>query len=204
MGAWWRDGSSSVDDRRPAQLSGVLMRAPLLLLVLVLTAAPVLAADSVRTEAAGLRFNVPAAWTRVPAASDMRAAQFRIPRSGETGDDGELVLFHFGAGKGGGTQENVDRWLGQLTQPDGKPTKDVAVTTIRTVNGLKETIVDAPGTYAGMGGHGETPKTGWRLLGAVVEGPGGPWFWKAVGPDATIGGAKPGFEALLSSVEAHK
>jgi len=176
------------------------MRAPLLVLLLI--AAPALAADTARTEAAGLRFNVPATWTRVPAASDMRAAQFRIPRSGETADDGELVLFHFGAGKGGGTQENVDRWLGQLTQPEGKPTKDVAVTTIRTVNGLKETIVDAPGTYTGMGG--EPAKPGWRLLGAVVEGPGGPWFWKAVGPDTTIAAAKPAFEALLSSVEAHK
>ena len=113
-----------------------------------------------------------------------------------------MVLFHFGAGQGGGTQENIDRWLGQLTQPEGAATKDKAVTVIRTVNGLKVTAVDASGAYTGMAD--KTPKPGWRMLGAVVEGKGGPWFWKAVGPAATVAAAKDGFDALIGSVEAHQ
>ena len=159
-------------------------------------------AESQRTEATGLRFLVHSSWARVPAASEMRAAQFRLPKAGSDTEDGELVLFHFGSGQGGGTQDNIDRWLGQIAQPDGSPTTAKAVTLIRTVNGLKVTSVDASGSYTGMGD--KAPRTGWRLLGGVVEGKGGPWFWKAVGPATTIEAAKVGFETLLGSVEAHQ
>jgi hypothetical protein len=178
-----------------------------LLLVLAVAAAPVAAAETQaqRTEAAGLRFSVPADWTRVPAPSDMRAAQFRVPHTGNDAEDGELVLFFFGRGQGGSADQNVARWTGQFTQPDGKPSTDAAVVTIRTVNGLKQTSVDVGGTYkpAPMGGAGGADKPGWRLLGAVVEGDGGPWFWRLTGPDATVAAAKPRFEALLASLGAH-
>jgi len=42
------------------------------------------------------------------------------------------------------------------------------------------------------------------LLAAVIEGEDGPWFWKIVGPTATIAQTKPGFEELLLSVEPHR
>ena len=116
------------------------------------------------------------------------------------------MLFFFGKGQGGSAEQNVDRWTGQFTQPDGKPSKDAAVVTIRTVNGLKQTSVDVAGTYkpAPMGGAGGAAKPGWRLLAAVVEGDGGPWFWRLTGPEATVAAAKPQFEALLASLEAHQ
>jgi len=47
-------------------------------------------------------------------------------------------------------------------------------------------------------------KPGYRLLAAAIEGEGGPWFFRVVGPDATVKAAKPAFDALLESVEAHK
>jgi hypothetical protein len=172
--------------------------------VALLLSVPAMAAESVRTEAVGLRFAVPKAWTRVPAPSDVRAAQWKVP--GRDGQDGELVLFFFGKGKGGSVQDNLDRWSGQFTQPDGRPSRDAAVTTIRTVNGLRVTSVDLSGTYLGtqMGGPGAQPKTGWRMLAAVIEGEEGPWFFKAVGPSATIGDARSGFDGILASVEAHR
>src|SRR5262245_18078819 len=107
-------------------------------------------AEPVRTQAAGLRFAHPRQWTRVPAPSDMRAAQFRVPKAGGDTEDAEAVLFFFGAGKGGGTQENLERWYGQMTQPDGKASKDAGVVTIKTVKSLKVTMLDLPGTYKGM------------------------------------------------------
>jgi hypothetical protein len=181
------------------------MRRGLLVLLAVALAVPA-GADTLKSEAAGLRFRVPEDWSRVPAPSDMRAAQFRVPRSGSDGEDGELVLFFFGQGQGGSADQNLDRWTGQFTQPDGKPSKDAAVVTIRTVNGLKETSVDVGGTYqpAPMGGAGGAAKSGWRLLAAVVEGPGGPWFWRLTGPEATVGAAKPHFDDLLASLQPHQ
>jgi hypothetical protein len=175
------------------------------LLLLALTAGTAIAGE-VRTEAARLRFTLPSEWVRVPAPSDVRAAQWRIPHGPKDGEDGELILFFFGAGQGGKVEDNLDRWYAQFTQPDGRQSREAGVVTSRTVHGLKVTSLDLPGTYSGgtMGpGSGAKPKPGTRLLGAVVEGNGGPWFFKAIGPDATIAGAKAGFEAMLGSLEPH-
>ena len=181
------------------------MRALFGILLAIAVSSPA-SADSVRTQAAALRFSHPSEWVRVPANSDMRAAQFRIPKTGGDTEDAEAVLFFFGVGKGGGTQENLERWYGQMTQPDGKPSKDAGVVTIKTVKGLKITTLDLPGTYKGMPAPGApaTPKSGYRLLAAAIEGEAGPWFFRIVGPDATVKSAKPAFDALLESVEAHK
>ena len=177
-----------------------------LLLLLVVIATRVGAADTVRTEAVGLRFTVPAGWTRVPAASDVRAAQWRIPQASGDGQEGELVLFFFGKGKGGSAQENLDRWYAQVAEPDGRPSRDAGVVTIRTTNGLRVTSLDLPGTYRPMpaGGGGAEPRAGFRLLAATVEGDDGPWFFRAAGPEATMAAAKAGFESVLASVEPHR
>jgi hypothetical protein len=181
------------------------MRRALFLLVLVALAAPA-SAQTARTEAAGLRMTVPKAWTRVPAPSDMRAAQYRVPRAAGDGDDAELVLFFFGPGKGGSVQDNLNRWYGQFTPTDGRTSRDAATVATRTVGDLKVTTVDLAGTYAPgpMGGPAAGPKTGYRMLAAIVEGEGGPWFLKLIGPAATVGQAKTEFDALIGSVDAHQ
>jgi hypothetical protein len=174
----------------------------------LLVATTLALADPIRTQATGLRFSHPSEWTRVPAPSDMRAAQFRVPKAGADTDDGEAVLFFFGKGQGGSAEDNLARWRAQMVGPDGKPQKDAGVVTIKTVNGLKVTSLDLTGAYKAMpsaGGDGPgAPKAGYRLLAAMIEGKGGPWFFRIVGPDATVTAAKPGFQALLDSVEAHE
>lgn len=174
----------------------------------LLVAMAVLAAtvgSAARLEDVGLRYTVPSEWPRVPAPSDVRAAQYRIPRVPNDAEDGELVLFYFGKGQGGSTDDNLSRWYGQFTQADGRPSKEAAVVTIRNVKGLKITSVDLGGTYkpAPMGGNGGGTRPSWRLLGAIVEGSNGPWFFKATGPNETMRAAKEAFDALLASLEAH-
>lgn len=173
----------------------------------VLAAGAVFAEDVKRQQDAGLRYAVPMAWARVPAPSDMRAAQFTIPAAAGGGEAGELVLFFFGAGQGGGAEQNLQRWYGQFQQPDGKPSSEAAVVTIRTINGLKVTAVDVSGTYSGMPPRGGAPTAGkpdYRMLAAVVEGEGGPWFFRATGPSKLMATAKPAFDAMLESVEPHR
>lgn len=172
-------------------------------LLVLFVAVPAMAGETVKTEAAGLRFSVPKQWTRVPAPSDMRAAQYKVPHAGTDAEDAELVLFYFGRGKGGGVQENLDRWYGQFERPDGKPVADAAVLTIRKVDGLKVTAVDVAGTYSGMAPK-SAPKPGTRMLAAIVEGEVGPWFFRLIGPDATVASAKNDFDALLGSLEVHQ
>ena len=53
------------------------------------------------------------------------------------------------------------------------------------------TWIDARGTLlpSTMGSGPSTPQPGFRLLGAVVEGEGGPWFFKVTGPESTLAAA---------------
>ena len=41
-----------------------------------------------------------------------------------------------------------------------------------------------------------------RLLVAMVEGPGGPWFFKLMGPEATVSEARDDFDAMLQGLSA--
>lgn len=163
--------------------------------------------DMIRSEAVGLRFSVPREWTRVPAPSDVRAAQWKLHRAPGDHEDGEVVLFFFGTGKGGSAEENLDRWYAQFTPVDGRPSRDAAVVTIRTVRGLKVTSVELAGTYrAGPTTDGPLPppKPGFHMLAAVIEGDEGPWFLKAIGPERTIAAARSGFDATLGSLAPHR
>jgi len=182
------------------------MRRPAVTFVL-LAAVAALATEMIRTEAAGLRFAVPRTWDRVPAPSDVRAAQWKARHAAGDTEDAEVVLFFFGKGKGGGVDENLDRWYGQFTEPDGRAARDAAVVTIRTVNGLRVTAVDLAGTYKPgqmPSGPLPPPKRDFRMLAAVIEGEDGPWFLKMTGPQRTMAAAKPDFDAVLASLTPHR
>jgi hypothetical protein len=129
----------------------------------------------------------------------MRVATYVI---GEGDDESECGVFYFGAGQGGDVDANISRWIGQFQQPDGSNSKDKAKMGTRQVSGLKVTTIDLTGTYMSGGMSGQpTAKPGFRLLGAIVEGPQGPVFFKMTGPDAAVTLKRPQFEQLLGSVK---
>jgi hypothetical protein len=140
----------------------------------------------------GLSFRVPVAWKDVPPSSTMRKAQFRLPppEGGDLEDGADLVLYFFGPGQGGGVEDNITRWLGQFQAPDGSPLPESAAQREHfQANGLTVSTVRANGSYVApmMPGAPEThDETGWALYGSIVEGDGGPWFFKATGPQATM------------------
>lgn len=141
----------------------------------------------------GLRIELPAGWMSVPPASSMRAAQAIIAGPG---GPAELAVFHFGAGQGGDIDANIQRWISQITPDPGTgPQRE----TFETTGGLRVTWVDAEGTLQpgqmGMGPATAQPHS--RLLGAVIEGEGGPWFFKATGPDLTLAGQRLAFRGML-------
>jgi hypothetical protein len=175
------------------------MRNFLFVAVLAASAASVFAES-----AAGVRWTAPAGW-KAEAARPMRAATYSIPLS--AGDQGtaECVVNYFGPGQGGGVEANIERWRGQVLGADGKPA--TAKIDKRTAKGIPITLVDASGTYTGMGGPmmaGSTPAAGYRLMGAIVEGPGGSVFFKLTGPAKTIAAQQKNFELLLASIQPDK
>lgn len=145
-----------------------------------------------------LAVELPEAWVEETPANTMRQAQARIP--GDAGD-GEFALFHFGPGGGGGVEANIQRWLGQIEPaPGGEPereTFEVAGLTVHTVVG-QGTLTASPMT---MQGGDPEPQPDQMLLGAVVEGPGGPWFLKATGPTATLEPFRDEFFRMVRDLE---
>ncbi|MCG3128713.1 MAG: hypothetical protein CHACPFDD_03604 [Phycisphaerae bacterium] len=150
-----------------------------------------------------LKFDPPAEWRSVPPPSAMRKAQYVLPRVEGDELDGELIVYYFGPGEGGGVRDNLERWKGMFHGPDGKRVADDAVREESfEANGLKVTWLDISGQYAPApmaGGADTTPRDKFRMLAAVVETSGGPWFFKAIGPQATLEKHRTGFKTLLES-----
>jgi hypothetical protein len=152
--------------------------------------------------AGGLKWTDPPGWKPL-GERPMRAATYAVPAAAGDKEGGECAVFYFGAGQGGGVQANIDRWIGQFQLPDGKPAGSAAKTAKETVNGLPVTTIDLSGTYMASGGPmaaAQTPKPGYRLLGAIVEGPQGAVFFKFTGPAKTVAAAQPVFRALMKSI----
>ncbi len=136
----------------------------------------------------------------------MRIGEFVLPRADNDAEDASLVIYFFG-GTGGSVQANLDRWLGQLTQPDGRRTKDVAKMSSRLINGLSVTSFDATGTYVAEvtpGSPERFNKPGFRMRAAVVQTPDGPYFIKVVGPTRTVTRWDRDFETFLQTVRYTK
>jgi hypothetical protein len=158
---------------------------------------------SLTTHAAGLTFTAPDTWKKVATASSMRVAQYALPRAAGDTQDAELVVYYFG-GSGGTVEANIERWVGQMQQPDGRPSSAVAKRQSRTVNGLKVTLVDVPGTYVAEMTPGASQRhnsPNFHLRAAVIETTNGPYFIKLTGPAKTIAAAEQSFELFLSSVK---
>jgi hypothetical protein len=132
----------------------------------------------------------------------MRMATYQV---GEGASSAECAVFYFGLGQGGDIQANIDRWIGQFSQPDGSDSKSHARIDSHSVAGLKMTTIELTGTYlGGMGGpmSGQSVEhAGWRLLGAIIEAPQGPVFFKLTGPDASVSAARADFDQLVASVK---
>ncbi|MGE0129874.1 MAG: hypothetical protein AB7U82_17470 [Blastocatellales bacterium] len=142
-----------------------------------------------------VKWAAPARWEAKPA-SGMRAATYLIPTAKGDSEGAECAVFE---NLGGGVQANIDRWIGQFEKTDNAPIQKQ-----ETVNGLNVTTVDVSGTFKGGGpmmGQSSGPKVGYRLLGAIAEGPEGEVFFKLTGPAKTVAAAQAEFLTMLKSLK---
>lgn len=144
----------------------------------------------------GMAWQTPKRWVEVMA-SGMRLATYVVPAPTAGGEEGRCAVYYFGPGQGGGTEANIERWIGEFEQP-GAPQR-------RTyeVRGLKVAQVEVAGTYLAHAGAAEgapAGSSGWTLLAAIVEGPNGAVFFKLAGPTATIAPAAIEFDGMLASM----
>ncbi len=147
--------------------------------------------------APGAIFTLPAGWISETPSSGMRLAQARI--LGEAGE-GQLTVFHFGAGGGGGLESNLARWIGQVNVDAGtQPRRETF-----DHGAFRVTWIEVEGTIkpSTMGGPTD-PQPNSRMLAAVVEGLQGPWYFKATGPSQTMVAQRDAFLSMLRSAVTH-
>lgn len=155
-----------------------------------------------QSPAPALKYDVPEGWTSKPLSSKMRLADFVLPKAEGDPEDASLVITFFG-GQGGTVQANFDRWLTQMQQPDGRASKDVAKTSALKTHDLTLSIMDLPGTFVAEIAPGSSEhfnKPGFHLRAAVIEGKGGPYFIRLVGPAKTIAKWDAAVQAFLKSL----
>jgi hypothetical protein len=146
-----------------------------------------------------LAFDAPAEWKSRPPASTMRVAEFVVPRAAGDAEDGELIVYFFGGG-GGSVEANIQRWVGQFQQPNGK---DVSSRATFNVGALRVTSIDVSGTYVAElrpGAAERHNKPDFRMRAAVVETPKGPYFIRFIGPANTVKQASSTFDQFMKSL----
>jgi hypothetical protein len=160
-------------------------------LVVLLVAAPAVA-DS----AAGLAWTTPTSW-KTDAPRQMRVATYKIPAAKGDTEEAECAVFYFGEGQGGSVDANVQRWTAQFDGAKAPATKK------EKVAGFDLTTLELEGTYTGGGGPmgPKVNKPGFKLLGAIIEGPSGPIFFKLTGPAKTVEAARADFQKMLKGIK---
>jgi len=142
---------------------------------------------------------VPADWTEKPSVSNMRAAQFELP--GAPGEV-EVLVYYFGQNGAGSVQDNVDRWLSQFTQADGKPSSEVAKVEQATLAGQEATLVSVSGRYVAraMPGGQSVDKPDQSLVAAIVPSPRGPYYFRLIGAQGAVAAQAEKFRGMLASL----
>lgn len=132
-----------------------------------------------------LTWTAPSSWVaKAPGA--MRKASYTV--AGEA--DFSVIAF---PGQAGGDLANVNRWRGQVQLPPLTDEQLAAETTTLQAGDLTFVVVD----FSGQSKTGAT-----RLIGAILPYGGQSYFFKLMGPDTLVAGAKPEFLAFLKSVNA--
>jgi hypothetical protein len=144
---------------------------------------------------------IPAGWTENPSTSSMRAAQFKLPAP--DGGEAEVIVYYFGETGAGSVQANIDRWVSQFKQADGKPSTDAAKVEKAQFAGQEASVVSVSGRYvaAAMPGGQPVDKPDQALVAAIVPSPKGPYYFRLIGSKAAVAAQEAPFREALGSLK---
>lgn len=114
-------------------------------------------------------------------------------------DDARITVM----GAGGSIEQNINRWIGQFTQPDGKSTRVNTDITEKEVAGQKVHLVKLAGTFRDQLGPfaPATYRENYRMLGAIiVTEKMGRYYVKMVGPKETVDAHEKAFLGVIDSL----
>ncbi len=128
-------------------------------------------------------------WLEREPSSSMRVAEYVLPGT-DGAQDATLVVYHFGQ-TAGSVEANVDRWIGQMSHPDGEGGRGLVLerSSRTTPGGVALHRVDVAGTYVGETSPGSGvlhDDPGQRMVATIFETPTGAYYAKLLGPAETV------------------
>ncbi len=137
---------------------------------------------------AGVTFTPAIEWT-VLAPEGMKKASFIYGPLADETDSASLNVFYFGKNSGGSVEDNIERWINQISLDSGQDPHTAAIQYEMDVDGMKTHVLSLAGVYhAPIGGpmsRVKLEKEDYRLIGIVVEAHEGNIFFKLTGPEYT-------------------
>jgi hypothetical protein len=147
-----------------------------------------------KVDAGDIHLTVPEAWQKKKTTSQMRVAQFAVPKPGSDEGSAEMVVFYFG-GDAGGVNANAQRWIKQF-KPQGRK---MTITSGKSSQG-DYVLVDLSGTWNKPIGPPiqqrsvEAPNS--RFLGVILAVKDqGNYFLRLAGPEKTFSANADAFRA---------
>ena len=142
----------------------------------------------------------PADFVATKPGNNIIAYEFAAPKVEGDERDGRLTVMT----ASGSVDANVDRWIAQFAQPDGKPTKERTEIKKLAIGGQEVHLVDISGTFSDRPGPFApgVNREGYRMLGAIIDtADHGQHFLKFYGPAKTVAAHEKAFDALVKSLK---
>ncbi|HKI36313.1 MAG TPA: hypothetical protein VKA46_30935 [Gemmataceae bacterium] len=148
----------------------------------------------------GLSSKTPADWKEETPSSNLRYAQFSLPKVKEDKQDAELVIFK---GIPDTVKGNIERWQKDFLPPKGKKAEDISKVSEVKLGDKDATYVDVQGTYLFKKrprDPNEKPeeRPDYRLIGVIYDGK-TKYQIRLVGPAATVEHYKKGFDEWVKN-----
>jgi len=147
-------------------------------------------------------WQVPDGWTSVPPSSPVRVAEYRIAASEPNGTPAEVGVFYLGPSVTA-IDDTLQRWASSFDEAAAKNAKRAMLRT----GVFPAHFIEVSGTFTvssmmadGGANEGAQTRPGWTLLGAIVETPMGPYYFKFLGPKEVIEGGRESFLKMIDSV----
>lgn len=147
-----------------------------------------------------MHFLSPEGWKQTEPASSMRILQLSAPPVEGDTEPGEFAFF---SPIGGSIDDNINRWAGQFSQPDGSDSASKLKKETFQGTQYSTTLVELVGkmeAQAMPGMPAQPEREGWMMLAAILESPSGLWFIKGTGPEKTMTAARDAFIEMAKSV----
>ena len=150
----------------------------------------------------GLTLTVPSGWNQGEIAPGPFApvAVLEIAKAGDDAENGQVRITHCPNMKGMDDM-NLNRWLGQVSKPDGSSySLDDANLSVTESRNIRVKMIDLTGNVKAT--MRDTPHANSRMIAAIVDHPKGPHFIVASGGAATIDQAVTAIKGFVESARA--